>query len=38
MAAVAAIDEGHVRALIGQDLHLFQRLMQGVAVVRVARQ
>ena len=38
MAAVARIDEGHVRALIGQDFHLFQRLVQGVAVVGIARQ
>jgi len=37
MAAIAPIDEGHVRAPVGQDFHLFQRLVQGVAVVRVAR-
>ena len=38
MAAVAPINEGHVRAPVGQDFHLFQRLVQCVAVVRVARQ
>ena len=38
MAAVAPIDEGHVWALVGQDLHLLQRLVQGVTVERVARQ
>ena len=38
VAAVTAIDEGHLWALIGQDFHLLQRLVQGVAVIRVARQ
>lgn len=38
MAAVTAIDEGHLRALAGQDFYLFQRLVQGVAVIRGARQ
>jgi hypothetical protein len=27
----------HVRAPAGRDLHLFQRLVQGVSIVRVAR-
>ena len=36
MATVLAIDEGHLRALIRQDFHLLQRLVQGVAVIRVA--
>jgi len=31
-------ERGHARALIGQDLDLFQRLVQGVAVIGVARQ
>ena len=35
MGTVIAIDEGHLRALIGQDFHLLQRLVQGVAVIRV---
>ena len=36
MTAVAAIDKCHVQALVGQDLQLFQRLVQGVAVIKIA--
>ena len=38
VAAVSAIDEGHVRARAGQDLNLFQRFVQSVAVVGIAGQ
>ena len=37
MAAIAAVDDGQVGALVGQDFHLFQRVPQGVAIVGVAR-
>ncbi len=38
VAAITAIDKGHGGALIGQDLHLFQRLVQRVAIVGIAWQ
>lgn len=34
---LAAVDDGQIGALVGQDGDLFQRFFQGVAVVRVAR-
>ena len=34
---IATVDDGDVWALVGQNGHLFQRLLQGVAVVGVAR-
>ena len=37
VAAVSAVGDGERGALIGQDRHLFQRFLQCVAVVRVAR-
>ena len=38
VAAASALDEGHFRPLTGQDLDLFQRLGQPVAIARIARQ
>lgn len=38
VTAVAAVDDGTFRRVVGQDGHLFQRFGQGVAVVGVARQ
>ena len=37
MAAIAAVDDGQIGALVGQDFHLFQGFPQGVAIVGVAR-
>lgn len=37
VAAIAAVDDGEVGALVGQDRHLFQRLPQSVAVIGIAR-
>ena len=37
MAAIAAIDDGEIRHLLGQDGNLLQCRRQGVAVVWVAR-
>ena len=37
MAAIAAVDDGQIRALVGQDFHLFQRRAEGMAVVGIAR-
>ena len=36
MAAIAAVDDGQIGALVGQDRHLLQRLAKGVAIVGVA--
>ena len=36
VAAVSAVDDGKIGALVRQYLHLFEGLFQGVAVVRVA--
>lgn len=32
VAAIAAVDDGQIGALVGQDFHLFQRVPQGVAI------
>lgn len=37
MAAIAAVDDGQIRALVGQDFHLFQCRAEGMAVVGIAR-
>lgn len=37
VAAIAAVDDGEVGALVGQDRHLFQCLPQSVAVIGIAR-
>ena len=37
MTAIAAVADGEVGALVGQDFHLFQGFPQGVAIVGVAR-
>ena len=37
MAAIAAVDDGQIRALVGQDFHLFHRRAEGMTVVGVAR-
>ena len=37
MSAVAAIDDGEVGVLVGQDGHLLQRRAQSVAVIGIAR-
>lgn len=36
MTPIAAVDEGSLRRCVRQDLHLLQRLPQGVAVISVA--
>jgi len=38
MAAIAAVDDGEVGAPVGQDLHLFEGFLQGMAVVGIARE
>jgi hypothetical protein len=37
VAALAAVDDDEVGALVGQDRHLFQYLPQSVAVIGIAR-
>ncbi len=37
VATVSSVDGGHILVLASQDRHLFQRCLQGVAIVRVAR-
>ena len=37
VATVSAVDDGQIRALVGQDFHLFQRRAEGMAVVGIAR-
>ena len=37
VAAITSVDDGQIRALVGQDFQLFQRRAEGVAVVGIAR-
>ena len=37
VAATTTVDDGGIRALAGQDLHLFQRCGEGMPVIGIAR-